>query len=309
MIEAKLLYLRLNIEEVTTNFAQEPFLGPLLLEGLILLFGMVVGLLSWRLARDYWLLGSLLGLLFGLFVGLDPRWKSEIEPAESLIWSIWSQAHVLPRRVIGIVILLLAIVIQGILGNVIEELTKTTVFAILTFGSIGGLLFVILVRLISKYSRKQLTERLMLSPNEGIHRSVKNGLVVGLVAGLVIGIAGRLLVGLLYGLISRPLIESLDEPLSWLLFGLVVGVVVGLYFGLGAALQHYTLRFWLWRSGLFPLQAVPFLEDATARNLLRRVGGGYSFTHQLLLEYLADLNPASPTPSPDDQSPTQTPPS
>src|SRR6266446_1844028 len=33
------------------------------------------------------------------------------------------------------------------------------------------------------------------------------------------------------------------------------------------------------RTHLFPWKAVPFLEDATARVLLRRVGGGYSFAH------------------------------
>jgi hypothetical protein len=60
--------------------------------------------------------------------------------------------------------------------------------------------------------------------------------------------------------------------------------------------QHYILRFWLRYTHAFPLKAVPFLEDATMRILLRRVGGGYSFIHRLLLEYFADLDTqASPT--------------
>jgi len=33
---------------------------------------------------------------------------------------------------------------------------------------------------------------------------------------------------------------------------------------------------------------VAFLDDATVRVLLRRVGGGYSFNHRLLMDYLAD---------------------
>ena len=74
-------------------------------------------------------------------------------------------------------------------------------------------------------------------------------------------------------------------------------LVGGLLFGLGAAVQHYTLRFWLWRTYTFPLRAVPFLEDATARILLRRVSGGYSFTHRLLLDYFADLDTTSPSAS------------
>ncbi len=65
---------------------------------------------------------------------------------------------------------------------------------------------------------------------------------------------------------------------------------------------------WLACSHLFPWKAVPFLEDATTRILLRRVGGGYSFTHRLLLDYFADLDttaastsasvPPPPSPAP-----------
>jgi hypothetical protein len=54
--------------------------------------------------------------------------------------------------------------------------------------------------------------------------------------------------------------------------------------------QHYTLRFWLRRSQVFPWRAVDFLEDARARHFLLRVGGGYRFAHRLLLDYFADLD-------------------
>jgi hypothetical protein len=68
----------------------------------------------------------------------------------------------------------------------------------------------------------------------------------------------------------------------------------GLSGGLLAVMQHSLLRCWLWRT--FPLRAVPFLEDATMRILLRRVGGGYSFAHRLLLDYFADLDPHPSSP-------------
>lgn len=127
----------------------------------------------------------------------------------------------------------------------------------------------------------------MLSPNEGIHRSLKNGLLL---------LAGCLLVGLGLGLSFWPLFGRLVGLLRGLLvgllgglaFGLGLGLVFGLGLGLEAAFQHYTLCFWLARSGVFPWRAIPFLEDATARILLRRVGGGYSFVHRLLLDYFAD---------------------
>jgi DNA polymerase III delta prime subunit len=89
--------------------------------------------------------------------------------------------------------------------------------------------------------------------------------------------------------------------LMGLVGGLVGGLSFGLVFGLTATTSHYMLRFWLWRTHYFPWKAVSFLEDATARILLRRVGGSYSFIHRLLLDHFADLNtestPASAAPS------------
>ena len=119
-------------------------------------------------------------------------------------------------------------------------------------------------------SGKQLTERSILSPNEGIRRSVKNGLVFGLVFGLLGGLGGGLLGGLGGGLLG------------------------GLVFGLDATLLHYTLRFWLWRTHLFPRQAVPFLDDTVEQLLLRKVGGGYVFRHRLLQDYFASLDVGPP---------------
>ena len=75
-----------------------------------------------------------------------------------------------------------------------------------------------------------------------------------------------------------------------LYFGLRFGLGGVLFIGLAAAVQHYILRFWLSCTHTFPWKAVPFLEDATARILLRRVGGGYSFTHRLLLDHFVDLD-------------------
>jgi hypothetical protein len=117
-----------------------------------------------------------------------------------------------------------------------------------------------------------------LTPNEGIHRSLKKGAISGLFSALVLGLLFGLIfgwaVGLLYGLLNA----------------LVAGLSFGLLAGLGNALQYYLVRFWLTHGGFFPKKAVHFLEDATARILLKRVGGGYQFTHRLLLDYFADLD-------------------
>lgn len=60
-------------------------------------------------------------------------------------------------------------------------------------------------------------------------------------------------------------------------------------------LRHYIIRWLLARSHRFPWRAQAFLDDATARILLQRVGGGYRFMHRLLLDYFADLEMTSPS--------------
>ena len=102
---------------------------------------------------------------------------------------------------------------------------------------------------------------------------------------LLIGLGFRLFFGLLFWL-SVGLLFWLGVGL---LVGLLIALVSGLVLGLRAVVQHYTLRFWLWRTRIFPWKAQQFLDDATTRILLRRVGSGYSFVHRLLLDHLADL--------------------
>ena len=104
-------------------------------------------------------------------------------------------------------------------------------------------------------------------PNQGIWRSLMNGLFFGLVFGLVfvlvVGLGGGLGVGLGGGL------------------------GVWLVFGLGVFIRHFTLRRLLADNDYLPFQLMPFLEYAKERLLLRRGGGGYIFIHRTLLEYFA----------------------
>lgn len=156
----------------------------------------------------------------------------------------------------------------------------------------GGAFLLLFRGLVAKISgtQLQLIERFDLSPNECVQRSAKNGLLAGLFAGFPVG----LFIGLLLGILIAPIFGLFEGTFYWLFTGLLIGLI----FGLGAFIQHYILRFWIACSGVFPLKAIPFLEDATARILLRRVGGGYSFSHRLLMDYFADLDTTASTTSP-----------
>src|SRR5262249_37661593 len=81
---------------------------------------------------------------------------------------------------------------------------------------------------------------------------------------------------------------------DWLRFGLgnvlFFGVLSGLVPG-AALLQHFTLRFILWCRGLAPWHYARFLDQATERIFLQRVGGRYRFLHGLLRDHFAAMQP------------------
>ena len=74
----------------------------------------------------------------------------------------------------------------------------------------------------------------------------------------------------------------------WLALYLSLGC--GLAFGLLAFFQHRSLRRVLDERGSLPENAADFLNQAAERNLLRKIGGGYSFVHALLLDYFSRRN-------------------
>jgi MFS family permease len=199
-------------------------------------------------------IGSVLLLVFWL--------DTEINPVEALRWS-WKEARskVIVWSIIGGLSLGVA---SGLGGDLIAGVV---------FGLLGGLLVGVIVGLLGGLTESQIPGHLSYSPNEGIWRSGKNGLLGGVVGGTVGGLLGGLVVGFVTGL------------LGWLLFSSAFGLVDGL----GAFAKHFILRFFLSRRGDLPWALVPFLDEAAQRLLLRKVGGTYVFAHRLLRDYFADL--------------------
>ena len=98
----------------------------------------------------------------------------------------------------------------------------------------------------------------------------------------VVAFLGAIEIGLIFGL-SHGLIGGLTA-------GLVFGVVIGFQHGGRAYVEHFVLRLLLWYAGCMSLNYPRFLDYATERILLRKVGGGYIFVHRLLLDYFATLD-------------------
>jgi len=261
-----------------------PVIG--LLAGLVfgLFFGPLVGAIHGVTC------GLVGGLACGLVGGLVCGRKTKIEPTEVLTWS-WKglKSGLLVGLRVGLLIGLLIAVFSVLVSGRHDEwrvMLLGTLLFILLCGLVFGLPACLIGGLFGGFSGNQLTERSRLSPNEGVHRSLGNGLLR-----LPLGLLGGLVFGLIFGLISG-LRAGL---LAGLFFGLLIGLLCALVGGLGAVVQHFILRVFLWQTRTFPWKTQKFLDDATARTLLHRVGPGYSFIHRLLLEYFADLNAERPS--------------
>jgi len=228
-----------------------------------LLFGVgsvvIIGPLLARIGGPF--LGSILGLLFGLLFGFLFNVRTEREPIGVIKWSWRSEGWRLGS-------LLLFVLIAGS--------TISVVFGLLS-GLLFGLAVILLLFMLLWLMRKlpnELDTYTYTTPNQGLWRSTRNSIVVGLLFGL--------LIGAVFGVIVSPVFG--------VFLGLFSGLFLWLLLGGDASIKHIILRLLLWNAGVIPLRFSHFLDYAAGLLLLRKVGGGYIFTHHLLLEYFAGLD-------------------
>ncbi len=141
-----------------------------------------------------------------------------------------------------------------------ESLQRGVVFG-LSAGTIIGL-----IRGLTSPSIKTVTV-----PNQAMRQSAKNAVVFGLIGFLGMALAAALLRW---------------RILFWGIFGVGFGLVAG---GGEACVKHLILRVILYCNGCIPWNYSRFLDYATERIFLQKVGGGYIFVHRLLLEHFAQM--------------------
>jgi len=95
-----------------------------------------------------------------------------------------------------------------------------------------------------------------------------------------------LIVGLICWLYFRSIVELIINLIILLSYVLNIGLIDG---GGKACIQHFTLRLILYCNGYIPWNYARFLDYATERIFLQKVGGGYIFIHRLLLEHFAQM--------------------
>lgn len=228
--------------------------------------------------------GLIRGLIFGLSVGLITGSSPEINLFEQMSWS-WQRVESRVFRE-GLFVWLIFGLIGAINSGLIEGLIK---------GLFVGLLVGLVKAINSGMSSTEVKQRAI--PNQGIWSSGKNSITIGLFVGLIFWLIFRLGIGL-FAVLNFGLSSGLSFLLSGGLtlgLGIMLYVVqnVGLLNGGATCIKHYNLRRILFRKGRIPWNYARFLDYASDRLLMKKVGGGYIFYHRMLMEHFARRDRAS----------------
>ncbi|MBV9617522.1 MAG: hypothetical protein JO031_18880, partial [Ktedonobacteraceae bacterium] len=268
-----------------------------------LIFGIIDGLLHVGLGLTLiyaFLVGFCGSIAFGFAGGtnLIRGLGEEIKPVETVAWS-WHHVrqnlaeNVKKGLLIGLAVLGSVSVVIGCAGAFFHDINYGLRYGFI-YGIIIGCVVVsagILAGVLnSGWSSDVLAEHQRFRPNEGTMRSARNALFAAYLFGPIGGLASGLASGLAFGLVG--------QINGWLILGTGFAITLGIIFALEFAfiyggiawIEHYVLRWYLWRAGYMPWNYVGFLDYAAERILLRKIGGGYMFVHRLLLDYFSSLN-------------------
>jgi transcriptional regulator with XRE-family HTH domain len=273
-----------------------------------LAFGGVYALLAGGITQLVVIYGLVVGCFYGLAFGVGGGTDllrglgTAIQPAEAVAWS-WRNVgqhlagNIRKGLLVGGAVMVPVGVIIGLMSGMFYGvrygLRYGLIFGI-TVGIVGGVASILTGVLNSGWSSNVLAEHQRVRPNEGIRRSIRNAVFAACLFGPVGGLASGLVCGFAFGVVG--------ELAGWPILGVGFGIVCGIFFALQfltihggiAYLEHYVLRWYLWRAGHMPWNYVAFLDYAAERILLSCAGGGYMFSHRLLLDHFATLELPAP---------------
>ncbi len=238
---------------------------------------------GWRYWRHLALVGLIVGLLTGVTVaaaGLPQlaiiwavaeivlyvtaaryvfgrSYLNEIRTVEALSWAWKSAAK-------GLVVGLVLSVVTELLGAFIFSAPISEDSAvILGFGGLilGGLRG----RKVEAKSR----------PNQGIYLSLRNSFLAATLSGIPLGLLAWIMYSSIYGLLTA----------------LLTFIIAGSILGGSNVVKHFLVRTLLWFNHDIPWRYADFLDYSAALAFLRKVGGGYIFSHRILQQYFASINP------------------
>jgi len=255
--------------------------------------GLLSGFIGWFISLSYindyqgfifaWAFGALYAVSFG-FRRPAANMRNDIQIPELLSWS-WDRAFkyggfgLLFGSMIGSV----AELSYRILADIAIVQHLEWWLAVSLFSGLVGMLCGTIFGGLESGLLPSKTES-----NSGIKLALRNGLFAGIIAALFIAPTGILLDKISGGLlVSLTGLEELSEGST---YGVVSAWLLFLWYGGLDVIQHFLVRFLLWRAGCLPWRLAPFLDYAAEElHFLQKVGGGYIFVHRYLLEHFAAM--------------------
>lgn len=225
--------------------------------------------------------GSILGLAYGLVIVIN---QDRIQPIDSLKWS-WSEIRKSGKS--GLIVGLISGSGIGLIKGLYAVQNPSPMPAP-SMGIFSGVFAAINTGIIYCLIQGLKGGKIKAQsfPNQSIWESGKNALILGAMGGLIAGI-----VAIAFMLLMSPqmTISNQDLILGFIgatAFGTPVGLIFG---GIGVCIKHFTLRVIIYCSKYIPWNYARFLDYATERIFLQKVGGGYLFIHRMLLEHFAKM--------------------
>lgn len=244
-----------------------------------LIIGLIGGLCVELIFNDH-RIGFIFALIIGPMSGLIIGFRQKIQPIETVKWSGMKVDR-------GLIFWVIIGVIYGLISwptftliltpNIkLTEVLFQSLIRAPVFGLFGGSIGAI----VGAFSGPDIEKRTI--PNQGIWQSAVNTGIFALV--------GWLTFGLIFVLIRWVIARVNVNAYTFISSGLL-GMLIGGIFPGTACIQHLTLRLILWRQGYIPWNYARFLNYATERIFLQRVGGRYRFIHDLLRSHFTQMAP------------------
>ncbi len=186
--------------------------------------------------------------------------ENDIRIVESLGWS-WHHAR------------------EGLIAGLLLGITTEVIGAIVAPRDLSGITTIVFAAgglILGGMRGRRVEEK--SRPNQGILLSIRNAVVAALLMGLVLGA---------FMLISY-------DWRAGVLTALISALIVFSLFGGSTLTKHLLLHLSLRYLGFTPWRFSRFLDHASRLVFLRKVGGGYIFTHRSLQEHFASSYPARP---------------
>jgi len=190
-----------------------------------------------------------------------------------------------PNRIVfGLLLGSAAGLIQGLMTGrargALSGILTGTAFALMFF--VVGLIFLGLLFMIQDglyYNDISLANR----PNQGIRTTLRNSILLACLFVVFLGVPVGTVAGTF--LWYMDLRNSVHRAIP--AFLLASGLLGWFLHGGSAAIKHFVVRVLLAWNGDVPLRLTRFLDFSCHRILLQRVGSGYQFIHNSLLDHLA----------------------